>query len=836
MRTLVAGSGYGKTTLIDQWSLRSDRTVGWFRARRSAADVAVTARALVAASNAVVDGAGRRLLERLAVTQDPEREVTLLAEMLAEDLGGWPSEAWIVIDDYHHLAVAGASESFVETIVSRSPAQVLIASQVRPSWVSARDILDGRVLEIPQPALAMSADEIEAVLEGGRIELTPALVALADGWPAVVALAGMVPDVESVDAVLPETLLEFFAEALYRALDPTVRTSLELLAAMPLVDRELTTTLFGAERAEQVVSEALGLGILDERDGRLELHPLVETFLESRAMAETRVKASEAYSTAWAYYTARKQPDAAFDLAHELGVPGDIDRSLIESIDELLHGARISTLETWVSRAVGLVGETPAVLVAQAEIALRRGRHLTAQALADRAVQEDSGTPELVYRARLVGGRAAHIGQREEDALARYQAAESAAIDEKQRRQAKWGRLAAAASLEQEVARELLEELQVFPTGDFDPTDVLRTADKRLALGLRFGSVRGLAEAKGVEELLPSVPDPFVRCSFRCMLSCALNLAAEYDHALRVSTEMNDDAAEFRIEFALVYASIMRGTALAGLRRFDEAYGCLNTAFNQAVNCTDSFGQQAVYSGRVRALLHEGRVTEACALEPPDLSNSLPGMRGEVWSSRGLALACIGRFSEARRYASRSVKTTRALESTILARCITAVTALKTRSSSLTDELGDLVSTAWDAGAVDCVVTSYRANPDLLAALLRDRRTAETAGYIVGRAADQELAASIGLDLAVTLDPVSSLSAREREVYDFLCEGLSNREIAKRLFISVETVKVHARHVYDKLGIRSRTALALQAANRRPQAAPTASSPRMSAESSATDG
>ena len=262
---------------------------------------------------------------------------------------------------------------------------------MRPSWVSARDILDGRVLEIPQPALAMSADEIEEVLEGGRTELTPALVALADGWPAVVGLAGMVPDVESVDAVLPETLLEFFAEALYRALDPTVRTSLELLAAMPLVDRELTTTLFGAERAEQVVSEALGLGILDERDGRLELHPLVETFLESRAMAETRVKASEAYSTAWAYYTARKQPDAAFDLAHELGVPGDIDRSLIESIDELLHGARISTLETWVSRAVGLVGETPAVLVAQAEIALRRGRHLTAQALADRAVRSEVG-------------------------------------------------------------------------------------------------------------------------------------------------------------------------------------------------------------------------------------------------------------------------------------------------------------------------------------------------------------------------------------------------------------------------------------------------------------
>ena len=837
MRTLVAGSGYGKTTLLDQWSLQDDRTVSWFRARRSAADVAVTARALAAASNALVDGAGRRLLERLAVTQDPEREVTLLAEMLAEDLGGWPSGGWIVIDDYHHVALAAASEAFVETIVSRSPVQILVASQVRPSWVSARDILDGRVLEIPQTALAMSADEIEEILEGGMTELTPALVSLAEGWPAVVGLAGMLPDVESVDAVLPETLLEFFAEALYRALDPTIRTSLELLAAMPLVDRELTTTLFGAERAEQVVSEALGLGILDERDGRLELHPLVETFLERRAMAETRVKASEAYSTAWAYYTARKQPDAAFDLAHELGVPADINRSLIESIDELLHGARISTLETWVSRAVSLVGETPAVLVAQAEIALRRGRHLTAQALADRAVRSEALGQAIEYRARLVGARAAHVGQREHDSLALYEQAEMAGSTESQRRVARWGRLTAAAALElEDVATELLEELQVPATGDFDLTEAVRTADKRLVLGVRFGCIRGLADARKVEELLPSVSDPFVRCSFRGTFSCALNLAAEYGHALRVATEMIDDASEFRVEFALPYGSLMQATALAGLRRFEASYDRFNAAFAQAVRCTDSFGQQAVYTGRVRAMLHEGRVAEACVLEPPDLSNSLPGMRGEVWSSRGLALACIGRLAEARRLAELSSKTTKAIESKMLARCVTAVAALKARDPNLSEEARALMGAAWDAGAVDYVVTSYRASPELLATLLRDPTTAERAGYIVERAADNDLAASIGIDAAAAVDPVSALSAREREVYILLCEGMVNREIATRLFISPETVKVHVRHIYDKLGIRSRTALALQAAARRSYAAPAKSSRDEGSAPSAVDG
>ena len=69
----------------------------------------------------------------------------------------------------------------------------------------------------------MSADEVEEILEGARTELTSGLVALAGGWPAVVGLAGMAPDVQDIDAVLPETLYEFFADALYRSLDPNVR-------------------------------------------------------------------------------------------------------------------------------------------------------------------------------------------------------------------------------------------------------------------------------------------------------------------------------------------------------------------------------------------------------------------------------------------------------------------------------------------------------------------------------------------------------------------------------------------------------------------------------------
>ena len=54
------------------------------------------------------------------------------------------------------------------------------------------------------------------------------------------------------------------------------------------------------------------------------------------------------------------------------------------------------------------------------------------------------------------------------------------------------------------------------------------------------------------------------------------------------------------------------------------------------------------------------------------------------------------------------------------------------------------------------------------------------------------------------------LSKRETEILERLCEGLANKEIADRLDISVETVRVHLKHVYEKLHVRSRTEAAMK--------------------------
>lgn len=53
--------------------------------------------------------------------------------------------------------------------------------------------------------------------------------------------------------------------------------------------------------------------------------------------------------------------------------------------------------------------------------------------------------------------------------------------------------------------------------------------------------------------------------------------------------------------------------------------------------------------------------------------------------------------------------------------------------------------------------------------------------------------------------PGVSLSARELEVVEAVADGLSNAQIAARLFVSESTVKTHLVHVFEKLGARSRT-------------------------------
>ena len=55
------------------------------------------------------------------------------------------------------------------------------------------------------------------------------------------------------------------------------------------------------------------------------------------------------------------------------------------------------------------------------------------------------------------------------------------------------------------------------------------------------------------------------------------------------------------------------------------------------------------------------------------------------------------------------------------------------------------------------------------------------------------------------------MSKRELKILSLMAQGLTNLEIAQQIFISDQTVKVHTRNIYGKLGVFSRTQAIAQA-------------------------
>jgi DNA-binding NarL/FixJ family response regulator len=107
-------------------------------------------------------------------------------------------------------------------------------------------------------------------------------------------------------------------------------------------------------------------------------------------------------------------------------------------------------------------------------------------------------------------------------------------------------------------------------------------------------------------------------------------------------------------------------------------------------------------------------------------------------------------------------------------------------------------------GHLDMVVTACRAFPDLVRAGATQPAAARALTDLLLRSQDIDLGRRAGLEMPRELRRGGQLSPREKEVYDLLTQGRSNREIATTLFISESTTKVHVRHIFEKLGVHTR--------------------------------
>ena len=107
--------------------------------------------------------------------------------------------------------------------------------------------------------------------------------------------------------------------------------------------------------------------------------------------------------------------------------------------------------------------------------------------------------------------------------------------------------------------------------------------------------------------------------------------------------------------------------------------------------------------------------------------------------------------------------------------------------------------------------------------LVRQAMAAGARGYILKSAVDLDLAGAVKRVAAgeTVLDPalerstqgadVRPLTARELEVLQLICDGLSNREIAAKLDLSVNTVSVHRTNIMNALGVHKAAELVVYA-------------------------
>jgi DNA-binding NarL/FixJ family response regulator len=120
-----------------------------------------------------------------------------------------------------------------------------------------------------------------------------------------------------------------------------------------------------------------------------------------------------------------------------------------------------------------------------------------------------------------------------------------------------------------------------------------------------------------------------------------------------------------------------------------------------------------------------------------------------------------------------------------------------------TFDLDDIVHDALEAGADGFLLK--RATPE---ELIEGIRGVAAGDALISPALTRRLlsyVASRNRATSPTPDLVVPLTAREAEVLACLSEGLSNAEIAERLFIGQETVKTHVKHICSKTGARDRT-------------------------------
>jgi ATP/maltotriose-dependent transcriptional regulator MalT/DNA-binding SARP family transcriptional activator len=280
LTTVVAGPGYGKTTLLAAWAERAG--AAWYTVDSRDRSLARFARGLS-------DALGLDRAPELGQAGSDTR-AHALAELLCEAVATClEADTALILDDVHELSAKRASALLLETLCRQAPEQlhVVIGSRREPPFPIQRLRGRGQVLSIDADALALTEDEVGLLVPSS--EFAPRIFKLTEGWPAAVRLAADAlrePGARDANAVVSRLatpdgpLFAYLAEEVFAREPPTVRDLLRAVAPLERFSLDLCEHL-QVPRAPEALGRLHGRGLfVHTDDGEFYvLHALVREFV-----------------------------------------------------------------------------------------------------------------------------------------------------------------------------------------------------------------------------------------------------------------------------------------------------------------------------------------------------------------------------------------------------------------------------------------------------------------------------------------------------------------------------------------------------------------------------
>ncbi len=789
---LVAPPGYGKTVLVREWA-EGRKHVVWYRATAASADLATLSVAVAEAVEPLVPGTSARLRQRVreGVGEDWAR---LLAEFLAPALEDWPADGVLVVDDYHLVQESRAAEELVDWLLTMTPLRLVVTTRTRPSWASARRVLYGDVVEIDRSLLAFTEDEAQEVLGGLTAPEARAAIAGAQRWPALVTLAALTGG-EAPERFAGDALYRYLADEVLRNEAPEVQRFMTLASA-PLTLDDGTLAILGLGGSHAIVARLLDEGLLEQVGLTYRFHPLLREFLRRKLTADEPELAVTLADAAATHAASTGRVEEAFELARETGRTERAAQIAAEAARELLVAGRVETVERWLEACGAAALLHPALVLARAAILLRRGELGAAGAMALDVARRLGDDDPHSSRAWYLAAQSHQLLSRWVEAQRYARRAAGAAVTRDDRLNALLLTVLAAAAVEDEAGQELTE-LETLAANDLRARFRLASAQMRAALS--GPSLAGTWER--VAALLPLADHcegPMLKSDVLAGAAYLNVLRGEYDTAAALAEQAAGVAADAKLRLPHAFSTLYLAAAEAGRRRFSKAERIVRRVEDLASIERPSL-RLTLEIARLRIALARGDAVTPASLDDLAVDDAAPRIRALYAAlaafaddTRGPALSDeargLSRSAEAQLYSSFAdlVRHARAGEDVAV-------------------ELTGLLERAHRADVVDPFVVAYRVEPRLLAFAAADPRTQALARTIALRVGDEELAHHVGLVGArYAWDVHDTLTPRELEVLELLAEGLSNAEIARRLYISPSTTKVHVHHILEKLGSKSR--------------------------------